>query len=585
MKTNIYDWPDEYDHIATSFLQFLKEHASLESFVDLAFPMEVHGAIPVGKDFSKTYDMTRMYHERDYRSFEGVSNILSHMVIKENYMKMQDGTLHRWICEGMENYSDDSDAADSMGSDTFRRLFDMGIVLNMENIGRIKVNLNNNEAVVVDNMCKSRADVNSFLSQYGLVIDRIMQLVSNLGLARCYSSLYKPRFGDTEREPQSRNYNVGHAKTDVTQSLPLISVYGAELPHDSFIATLNLLIGASIGWCRIVDIKNVVRLRYTLDIKTKLVENERLAAIIVGYLELRRFITWRIMVGDVENLDEVADEMHKVFFEVNDINWTQMGKFEKISIMFEHIDEISDLIDDQVTIKDFFNDHVDTTLTRAKLIIVRSDNVAYQCMCRAISLMLSDGKKTCSVCLDGLDRHKSMNIEVNSMDNMLVSFGCQCDDRNFSKYMEGWRSNSNDEEPKPLEINSSNVDERLNDVLAKLKAGTLNQYVTDYNTCYLTGQHGKIIMPVIIDTFILRICGIYSYLCEGKKLIIISQWDNKYSIVQKPTDILIGDLKMNEVVHLTEQGVRSVKVIRNLGRQMVAGTTGDLIERRINNKV
>ena len=179
--------------------------------------------------------------------------------------------------------------------------------------------------------------------------------------------------------------------------------------------------------------------------------------------------------------------------------------------------------------------------------------------------------------MDGLDRHKSMNILVNCMDNALVSLECQCDDRNFSKYMEGCRSDSNDEEAKPLEINSSNIDERLDDVLAKLKAGTLNQYVTDYNTCYLTGQHGKIIMPVIIDTFILRLCGIYSYLGEDKKLIIISQWDNKYSIVQKPTHILIGDLKLNEVVHLTEQGVRSVKVIRNLGRQMVAGTTEDLI--------
>ena len=99
--------------------------------------------------------------------------------------------------------------------------------------------------------------------------------------------------------------------------------------------------------------------------------------------------------------------------------------------------------------------------------------------------------------------------------------------------MEGCRSDSNDEEAKPLEINNSNIDERLDDVLAKLKAGTLNQYVTDYNTCYLTGQHGKIIMPVIIDTFILRLCGIYSYLGEDKKLIMISQWDNKYSIVQK----------------------------------------------------
>ena len=408
-----------------------------------------------------------------------------------------------------------------------------------------------------------------------------MQLVSNLGLARCYSSLYKPRVDDTEREPQSRSYNVGHTKTDVTRSLPLISIHGAELPQDSFIAHTYDIVATSNGWRNIMDIRNVVRLHYTFDVKTKLIENERLAAIIVGYLAMRRLITWRIVVGDVERLDEVADEMHKVFFEVNSINWTRMGTFEKISIMFEHIDEVCDLIDDQVKIKDLFNGQVDTTLTRAKRIIVQSDDVAYQCMCRAISLMLSDKGRTCRLCMDGLDRHKSINILVNCMDNALVSFGCQCDDRNFSKYMEGCRSNSNDEEAKPLEINSSNIDERLDDVLAKLKAGTLNQYVTDYNTCYLTGQHGKIIMPVIIDTFILRLCGIYSYLGEDKKLIIISQWDNKYSIVQKPTHILIGDLKLNEVVHLTEQVVCSVKVIRNCNRQMVAGTTGDLIAREL----
>ena len=567
MKRNIYDWPDEYDHIATSLIQFLKEHASLEGFIDLGFPMERHPAIPMGKDFSKTYNMTRMYHESDYRSFEGVSNILSHMVIKENYMKMQDGTLHRWICEGMENCNDDSDTADNMVSDTFRRLVEIGIAINMDNIGRIKDNLSNDEAAVVDNMCKSKSHVNKILSQYVLVLDRIMQLVSNCGLARCYSSLYKPRVDDTEREPQSRGYNVGHTEIDVTHSLPLISMHGAELPHDSFIANSYDIIATSNGWSNIIDIRNIVRLCYTLDIKTKLTENERLATIIVGYLEMRRLITWRIVVGDVEMLDEVADELHNVFFEVNSINWTRMGMFKKISLMLEQIDEVCDLIDDHVTIKDLCNGQV----TRAKRIIVRSDDVAYQRMCRAISLMLSDKRRTCRVCLDGLDRHKSIYLLVNSMDNAIFTLECQCEDRNFSKYMEGCRSDSNDEEGRPLEINSSNIDERLGDILAKLRAGTLNQYVTDYNTCYLTGQHGKIIMPVIIDTFILRLCGINSFIGEDKKLIIISQWDNKYSILQKPTHILTGDLKLNEAVHLTEQEVRSIKVIRTLGRIMVAG--------------
>ena len=570
MKRNIYDWADEYDQIATSVIEFVKEHGSINSIADLIYPMEVHRRRLVGKDFRKTYDMTKAYHESDYRSLEGVSNNLRQLVIKENYTKMQDGTLHRWLYKGIENESDNSETADNMGSETFRRLFDMGIVINMNNIGRIKENLRNNEAAVVDNMCKSRSDL---LSQYVLVLGRIMQLVSNLGLVRCYNSLYKTRFDETEREPQSRSYNVCHTKTDVTRSLPLISIHGAELPQDSFIANTYDMVVRSNGLPNIMDIRNVVRLHYTLDFKTKLIENERLAAIIVGYLAMRRLMTWRIVVGDVEKVDEVADEMHKVFFEVNSINWTRMSTFEKISIMFDHIDEVCDLIDNQVKIKDLFNGPVDTTLTRAKRIIVQSDDVAYQCLCRAMSLTLSDKRRTCRLCMDGLDRHKTMNIVLNCMDNALVSFGCHCDDRNFSKYMEGCRSNSNDEEPKPLEINSSNIDERLDDVLAKLKAGTLNQYVTDCNTCYLTGQHGKIIMPVIIDTFILRLCGINSYFGEDKKLIIISQWDNEYGILQKPTHILTGDLKLNKVVHLTEQVVCSVKVIRNVGRQMVAGTT------------
>jgi hypothetical protein len=79
-------------------------------------------------------------------------------------------------------------------------------------------------------------------------------------------------------------------------------------------------------------------------------------------------MTFRIVVGDVEKLDKVADEMHKVFFEVNNINWTRVGTFEKISIMFEHIDEYVILL---------------MTKSRLKTCL----------MSRAISLMLSDKKE------------------------------------------------------------------------------------------------------------------------------------------------------------------------------------------------
>ena len=109
MKTNIYDWPDEYDQIATSMIQFLMEHALLKSMFDLGFPMEVHRTRLVGKDFSKTYDFTKTYDVSDYVSLKGVSNAMLHMAIKENYMKMQDASLRSWLCKGTDNYSDDSE--------------------------------------------------------------------------------------------------------------------------------------------------------------------------------------------------------------------------------------------------------------------------------------------------------------------------------------------------------------------------------------------------------------------------------------------------------------------------------------------
>ena len=139
----------------------------------------------VGRDFSKTYDFTKAYDACDYRSLEGVSNTPQQLVTTENYRKMQDGTLHRWLCKGIENHSDNSDTSDNMASDTYRRIVDMDIVINMNNIGIIKGNLSNNEAAVVDNLCKSRSDVSGLLSSFSVVLDRIMQLVSRLGLARC----------------------------------------------------------------------------------------------------------------------------------------------------------------------------------------------------------------------------------------------------------------------------------------------------------------------------------------------------------------------------------------------------------------
>jgi hypothetical protein len=95
-----------------------------------------------GNDFSMKYDMTKTYHESDsvavrtwieveknYRSLEGVINTVEQRLTTEYYRKMQDGSLNRWLCKGIENYSHNSVLAENMGNDTYRRVFDMGIVI------------------------------------------------------------------------------------------------------------------------------------------------------------------------------------------------------------------------------------------------------------------------------------------------------------------------------------------------------------------------------------------------------------------------------------------------------------------------
>jgi hypothetical protein len=70
MKTNIYDWLDEYDQLATGIIKFLMEHASIHDMADVTIPMEVHRARLVDRDFSRTYDLTKAYDVSDYGRLE-----------------------------------------------------------------------------------------------------------------------------------------------------------------------------------------------------------------------------------------------------------------------------------------------------------------------------------------------------------------------------------------------------------------------------------------------------------------------------------------------------------------------------------
>lgn len=363
------------------------------------------------------------------------------------------------------------------------------------------------------------------------------------------------------------------------QTLPLISIYGAQLPEDSYIASVYDTIGTSYGWRNVANIQNIVRVNFFLDGAAGLAKNEMLGAIIVGYLAMRRIITWKIVIGDICNFDKAAEQMYGVLIKPEHGERGENKEiYHKTLMMLEHIDKVCSLFDCQIRLKDVFDSEVDTSLTRAKSFVTRSDNIAYRCIYKAISIVLSDQKGTCRLCMDRREDHKSMTIVINTIDNALISMGCRSDDKDFNQYMEKNKCNANfNEGATPLQVSSENIRERMDSILAKLRAGTLNQYVTGHNTCYLTGQQGKIIMPIIVDTFVLRLCGIESYLGEDRQLMIVSKWSNEGRILQRPTHILVGEVKLNRVVHLIEQTVHDVRVVRNVGRHLIAGVTNEVI--------
>ena len=273
--------------------------------------------------------------------------------------------------------------------------------------------------------------------------------------------------------------------------------------------------GDENGWRNGVNVKNIVRIHYALDKENNAARNEILAAIIGGYLAMRRLITWKIVIGDICGLQEAADEINKVISVTGAAQLGSRAEFESILMMLEHVDSICEYIDNRIKISELFDGEVDTTLTKAKLVLTQNEETTYRCIYKALSVMLSDVNGTCRLCMDKREEHTSITIIVHSTDNALISLRCHSNDRSFNKYMEESRSNMNDE-AKPLEIDSDSINDRLDAILAKIRAGTLNQYVTKYNTCYLSDQQGKIIMPTIIDTFILRLCGINSYMAEDR---------------------------------------------------------------------
>jgi hypothetical protein len=59
-------------------------------------------------------------------------------------------------------------------------------------------------------------------------------------------------------------------------------------------------------------------------------------------------------------------------------------------------------------------------------------------------------------------------------------------------------------------------------------------------------------------------------MAEDRHLIMIDKWTEESGIVQRPTHIRIGEIKMHGVVHLEPREISDTKMTRNVGRQTIA---------------
>ena len=436
MKRDIYDWPDKYDDALKSMLQFTVENLSMRNMADLCLPMEAHSTPLREADFSKEYDMAKDYDKDSYISMVGGPKTLQGLVIKENYGKMLDGRLQKWSSSDMDNCDQRKNKRYGMGSETYRKMFDMGIVVNMENVNELKRGLNSNEVAVVDNMCQTKADIDKFLSHYFIVIDRLMELVGNLGLVHCYKNLYAPHKNDDSQVLKNQGINTSSNKAKEERNLPLISVCGSKIPDDAFIACIHDTVATSNGWRIIADIRKIVRLKFFSHQQCGVLQNGMLAVIIGGCLAIKRLITWKIVIGDGKNLYQAAEILSPILENVDNNGWVRRSNGEKIMIMLEHIDDVCGQLDDEVKIADFFIGDMDITLTRAKRILVQSEEITYECLYRVLSVMLSDKSGICRLCMDKHDTHECITITVRSWDYALFSLQCHNRKEHFNKYME-----------------------------------------------------------------------------------------------------------------------------------------------------
>ena len=245
-----------------------------------------------------------------------------------------------------------------------------------------------------------------------------------------------------------------------------------------------------------------MKLKYGISTVNKSTDDDLTVAIVVGYLLVKRVIAWKIVLGDYVGIERVIDIMGQCAgYSKEAIN---TGSQPCVDEILRRIDNVCEYIENNNKIDQMLSAGLAEKLVRSDLIKILGQEEIYGIISEAVRAVLSDGKETCRLCMNELGNHEHMEVTIESAQNEILHVRCQTHEMYHDIYVDQHKYDSGTGNAKKFEANEENVKSRLDALIDKLKVGSLNQYVTDDNTCYLSGQKGKLIMPIMMDTFIIE---------------------------------------------------------------------------------
>lgn len=298
IKIDVYDWPDQYDRDINDAARFISKYASVSHFADTVFPMDSSPGFMPRKDLSHEYDMSKVEDIRDPSMRLTDMDTLQYNVAAENYIKLIQGKLHSWMLGFTDQCSSGSSARMIMASDSCKSIFNMGSVLETDNIMLIKTGLTEGEKNVIDNMSLLRPGVHVFQKNCMLTIDKIMRIVSNIGLAHCYSQLYARPTSDKDSMGESNRGCVNQAELDMCPKRPLIKLYGRKALADTVQAYVYDVVVTSTGLRKVENLENIIKVCIDLQGADIVSRQDQQLIVITCYTVIGRILAWRIASGD-----------------------------------------------------------------------------------------------------------------------------------------------------------------------------------------------------------------------------------------------------------------------------------------------